>query len=82
MGVSKHVNRRNLLKGGSALIALPAILKVSRASAQSAAFKIGYVSPQTGPLAGFAVKPTTSSSRKRRPHSLASRTMASRSTSK
>jgi branched-chain amino acid transport system substrate-binding protein len=53
MGVSKHVNRRNLLKGGSALIALPAILKVSRASAQSATFKIGYVSPQTGPLAGF-----------------------------
>ncbi len=53
MGVSKHVNRRNLIKGGSALIALPAILKVSRASAQSATFKIGYVSPQTGPLAGF-----------------------------
>jgi branched-chain amino acid transport system substrate-binding protein len=53
MGVSKHVNRRNLLKGGSALIALPAILRVSRASAQSANFKIGYVSPQTGPLAGF-----------------------------
>ena len=41
MDVSKHVNRRNLLKGGSALIALPAILRVSRASAQSAAFKIG-----------------------------------------
>lgn len=53
MAASKFVDRRNLLKGAAALIAAPAILRVSRASAQSATFKIGYVSPQTGPLAGF-----------------------------
>lgn len=53
MAASKVVDRRTLLKGASALIAAPAIFRVSRASAQSATFKIGYVSPQTGPLAGF-----------------------------
>ena len=38
---------------GAALIAAPAVLRASRAMGQSATFKIGYVSPQTGPLAGF-----------------------------
>lgn len=47
------INRRKLLQGGAVVLAAPMILKVSRASAQSATFKIGYVSPQTGPLAGF-----------------------------
>ena len=47
------INRRRLLKTASALIAAPAILRVTRASAQDATFKIGFVSPQTGPIAGF-----------------------------
>ena len=47
------INRRRLLKTASALVATPAILRVTRASAQDATFKIGFVSPQTGPIAGF-----------------------------
>jgi branched-chain amino acid transport system substrate-binding protein len=47
------INRRRLLKTASALVAAPAILRVTRASAQEATFKIGFVSPQTGPIAGF-----------------------------
>ena len=47
------INRRRLLKTASALVAAPAILRVTRASAQDATFKIGFVSPQTGPIAGF-----------------------------
>ena len=47
------INRRRLLKSASALVAAPAILRVTRASAQDATFKIGFVSPQTGPIAGF-----------------------------
>jgi branched-chain amino acid transport system substrate-binding protein len=48
------INRRAVLKSASALLASPALLKVTTASAQTAVFKVGYVSPQTGPLAGFA----------------------------
>lgn len=48
-----NISRRRLIQSGSVFLAAPAILRASRASAQSAAFKIGYVSPQTGPLAGF-----------------------------
>jgi branched-chain amino acid transport system substrate-binding protein len=47
------ITRRRLLKTGSAFIAAPSILRVTRASAQDAAFKIGIVTPLTGPLAGF-----------------------------
>lgn len=54
MNNSFKMNRRKLLQGGTAALATPMILKASRASAQSATFKIGYVSPKTGPLAGFA----------------------------
>ncbi|MEZ5660814.1 MAG: ABC transporter substrate-binding protein [Burkholderiaceae bacterium] len=46
-------NRRTVLKGASAIIAAPAILRHSRASAQDATFRIGFVNPRTGPLAGF-----------------------------
>ena len=49
-----RINRRTVLKSASAFLAAPALLKVTRASAQTAVFKVGYVSPQTGPLAGFA----------------------------
>lgn len=50
---SKGITRRHVLRGGAAALAAPAILRASRASAQGASFKIGFVSPQTGPLAGF-----------------------------
>lgn len=53
MTVHTKISRRSLIRGGAAALAAPAILSVSRASAQEASFKIGYVSPQTGPLAGF-----------------------------
>ena len=43
------INRRQLLQGTAALIAAPG---VSRALAADT-LKIGYVSPQTGPLAPF-----------------------------
>lgn len=48
------IDRRTVIKGASALLTAPALLKVTQASAQTSVFKIGYVSPQTGPLAGFA----------------------------
>ena len=47
------MNRRAVLAGGASLLAAPAILKASRASAQAASFKIGFVNPATGPLAPF-----------------------------
>ncbi|AXS42798.1 ABC transporter substrate-binding protein [Breoghania sp. L-A4] len=51
----KHggVDRRTLLRGGAAALALPAILRHSRAYAATPTLKIGHVSPITGPLAGF-----------------------------
>lgn len=49
----KAMDRRAVLRGGAALLAAPAILKASRASAQSAKFTIGLVNPATGPLAPF-----------------------------
>jgi len=47
-------NRRQVLTGAGSLLAAPALLRATRASAQEAVFKIGYVSPNTGPIAGFA----------------------------
>lgn len=48
-----NLNRRAVLAGGASVLATPMILKASRASAQSKSFKIGFVNPATGPLAGF-----------------------------
>jgi branched-chain amino acid transport system substrate-binding protein len=45
--------RRRFIKTGSVILAAPAILRAGRAGAQGTPFKIGIVSPQTGPLAGF-----------------------------
>lgn len=53
MPIQSPITRRRLLKTGAAFIAAPSILRVTRASAQDAVFKIGFVSPQTGPIAGF-----------------------------
>lgn len=47
-------NRRRFLTGASALLAVPAILRTTRAYAQTPTLRIGHVSPRTGPLAGFA----------------------------
>lgn len=46
--------RRGFLAASTAAIAAPAILRGTRAYAQNKTLKIGYVSPATGPLAGFA----------------------------
>ncbi len=53
MPIQSPITRRRLLRTGAAFIAAPSILRVTRASAQDAVFKIGFVSPQTGPIAGF-----------------------------
>ena len=47
-------NRRQIVTGGAALIAAPAVLRVIPANAQSKVIKVGFVSPASGPLAGFA----------------------------
>lgn len=47
-------NRRHFLKGASLFLAAPAILRQTRAYADTPTLKVGHVSPRTGPLAGFA----------------------------
>ncbi|WP_176084656.1 ABC transporter substrate-binding protein [Martelella sp. HB161492] len=47
-------NRRTFLSGAATLIAAPAILRHTRAYASEPTVKLGFVSPRTGPLAGFA----------------------------
>ena len=47
------ITRRKLMAGAATAVAAPAILRVSRAFAADDTFKIGLVSPLTGPLAGF-----------------------------
>ena len=46
--------RRKVLAGLAAGVAAPAILKHGRAYASSPTIKVGFVTPSTGPLAGFA----------------------------
>ncbi|WP_439140944.1 ABC transporter substrate-binding protein [Planktotalea sp.] len=46
--------RRGFLAGTAAAVVAPAIISGTRAYAQSKTLKIGFVSPKTGPLAGFA----------------------------
>lgn len=47
-----EISRRPLLKTGGAALAAPALMP-ARAFAADETFKIGLVSPLTGPLAGF-----------------------------
>ena len=54
MNKFKTPSRRGFLAGGTALLAAPAILRGTRAYAQTPTLKVGHVSPRTGPLAGFA----------------------------
>ena len=46
--------RRNLLATGAAALATPYLLTSTRAYAANPVIRVGYVSPATGPLAGFA----------------------------
>jgi branched-chain amino acid transport system substrate-binding protein len=46
--------RRKFLAGSTAMMAAPAILTSTRAYAQEKTLRVGFVSPKTGPLAGFA----------------------------
>jgi len=51
--VQTGISRRTMVKAGLGAVAAPAVLKVIPANAASKGIKIGYVSPRTGPLAGF-----------------------------
>jgi len=53
MTTSSNITRRRLMQGASALVAAPAVLRLRSAQAADGVFKIGLVSPLTGPLAGF-----------------------------
>ena len=48
------VDRRQVLGGLAATVAAPAILTSTRAYAQNPTIRVGFVTPSTGPLAGFA----------------------------
>lgn len=52
--MKRLTNRRHFLTGATALLAAPAILRTTRAYADTPVLKVGHVSPRTGPLAGFA----------------------------
>lgn len=52
--MSHRSNRRQFMTATGAVLASPAIMGFSRAYAKNPTLKIGYVSPATGPLAGFA----------------------------
>jgi branched-chain amino acid transport system substrate-binding protein len=52
MTTTSKLNRRQILKSGAAALAAPAIIGAGAAQAATT-FKIGLVSPLTGPLAGF-----------------------------
>lgn len=52
--MKRLTTRRSVLGGLAAGVAAPAILSSTRAYAQSPTIKVGFVTPSTGPLAGFA----------------------------
>ncbi|WP_299769976.1 ABC transporter substrate-binding protein [uncultured Tateyamaria sp.] len=49
-----YITRRRMLAGLGASVAAPAILRSTRAYAANPTIKVGFVTPSTGPLAGFA----------------------------
>src|SRR3984893_17051472 len=51
--LGSRISRRRVIHTGLGAIAVPAVLRVIPAHAQSRVIKIGHVSPKTGPLAGF-----------------------------
>ncbi len=52
--ISATPTRRDIVRGAAALAATPALLHAVPARAQSRTIRIGFVSPRSGPLAGFA----------------------------
>ena len=54
MSKGQFFSRRTVLKTAAAAVSAPAIMRVNRAMAAETEFRIGYVTPTTGPLAGFA----------------------------
>lgn len=52
--MKKFATRRQVLGGLAAGVAAPAILRSGRAYAQNPTIKVGFVTPSSGPLAGFA----------------------------
>jgi branched-chain amino acid transport system substrate-binding protein len=54
MALKKFVTRRQVLKAAGATAAVAGFSPFAPAIAAGKVFKIGYVSPQTGPLAAFA----------------------------
>lgn len=53
MNQGARLTRRALIGAGAAAISAPAVLRAIPANAQSRVIKIGFVNPQTGPLAAF-----------------------------
>jgi branched-chain amino acid transport system substrate-binding protein len=53
-GLFTGPSRRTLMKGGAAAVAATTIFKPAILRAADEVIKIGHVSPQTGPMAGFA----------------------------
>ncbi len=53
MTTKSTITRRRLMQGATAIVAAPAVLRLRSAQAADGVFKIGLVSPLTGPLAGF-----------------------------
>ena len=49
----RRISRRTLVKTGLSAVAMPAVVSLIPANAQSRVIKIGHVSPRTGPLSGF-----------------------------
>src|SRR5262249_52285036 len=50
---NSSISRRTLVRAGLGAVAAPAVLRGVPAHAPSPGIKIGHVSPETGPLAGF-----------------------------
>ena len=49
----RNITRRVLVQSGLGALAAPLVLRTRLAHAQGRVIKIGFVSPRTGPLAGF-----------------------------
>ena len=54
MLIRRGVSRRKFVTASAAILAMPALLRHTRAFAADPVIRIGHVSPRTGPIAGFA----------------------------